>query len=74
MFAINGTTCAALRPAMDSANRASGKQRVEVVMDDYSMPFPSSATFLSLLSVQLRLSIASNPSHPCKVGKIFSAL
>ena len=52
MFAISGATCAALRPALNNANRASGNQRIEVVMDDYSMPFPSSATFLSLLGVQ----------------------
>jgi len=50
-------------------------------MDDYSMPFPSSATFLSLLSVQLffpivlsRLSISTDPLHPYNAGKILSAL
>ena len=50
-------------------------------MDDYSMPFPSSATFLSLLGVQRffpivfpRLSISTNPLHPQNAGKSFSAL
>ena len=49
MFAISGATCAALRQATNSANKAIGNQRIEVVMVDYSMLFPSNRATQTLL-------------------------